>query len=94
MHFHKLCVLVSLAGIFGARRNVASAEVIPPPNRPADVNWRPSGELRLGYHGSTIFEGTVRLKTAAGERSVAVDEIRFTPIATAGEKVVQQLSCC
>ena len=88
----KCCVIAWLVGILGMGWASARAEVVAPPNRPAELDWNPKGEIRLRYHGDTIFDGVVFVKTSAGQRRATADEIRLLPGRTGEEKVEQRLA--
>ena len=55
-----LSAVVGVTGAFCIGWTSRAAEITPPPNAPAAVEWNAAtGKLNLKYHGGTIFEATV-----------------------------------
>ena len=89
--FTQRFVFFGLATALSAHPCLCAAEVVAPPNRPAQVVESPNGEIRLQYHGETIFDAVVFVKTAAGGRRAAAGEVRLVPAQSGEEKVEQRL---
>jgi hypothetical protein len=83
---------IALAGACATLPASSEAEVKPPENAAAQVDWNGAkGLLRLEYHGADILEAVVRIRSARGQRDAGEGEVVLTSQTTPGDRVEQRL---